>query len=297
MEDTSFVELLGSSAAWGVAILGAMAVASLVETVVPLCPRGRSSRGHLVPNLALTAITLATNAVFNAGLLLALLWSETNGVGMLNRLALPHVVSVAVVVVALDFATYLAHVGMHMNPALWRIHAVHHSDPMVDVTTTIRQHPGEGVVRYAAMGAAAIMLGASPAAFAVYRLWSALNGLPEHANVHMPRRLDALLSLLVVTPNMHKVHHSRVVAETNSNYGNLLSLFDRAFSTFTPSPRGLAVVYGLDGYDEPGTQSAAGLLALPFRATGNSAEHRPEHDPDGAGREDGDRLRRPLDAR
>ena len=262
----SFADQLGSSAMYAVPILAAMAVASLIETVVPLHARGPWSRAHLVPNLALTLVTLATNAVFNAALLLALLWNESNGVGILNRLALPFPVSLAVVIVALDFATYLAHVGMHMNPTLWRFHSVHHSDPTVDVTTTIRQHPGEGVVRYGAMAAMAILLGASPAAFAVYRVCSALNGLPEHANVRMPRRLDGLLSLLVVTPNMHKVHHARAVGLTNTNYGNLLSLFDRAFSTFTPSTRGLDVAYGLDGLDDPRTQTTGGLLALPFRS-------------------------------
>jgi sterol desaturase/sphingolipid hydroxylase (fatty acid hydroxylase superfamily) len=164
----------------------------------------------------------------------------------------------------LDFSFYLAHVTMHKVPALWRFHLVHHSDPAVDVTTTIRQHPGESVIRYAFMAAAAFLLGVGPAVFAVYRVWSAINGLFEHANVRMPRRLDSLLSLVVITPNMHKVHHSRNAAETDTNYGNIVSLFDRLFRTFTPSQRGLNITYGLDGFDDPARHTAAGLLALPF---------------------------------
>jgi sterol desaturase/sphingolipid hydroxylase (fatty acid hydroxylase superfamily) len=98
----------------------------------------------------------------------------------------------------------------------------------------------------------------------VYRAWSALNGLLEHANVRMPRPLDTLLSFVVVTPNMHKVHHSRRAAETNSNYGNICPLFDRLFGTFTPSAQGVHVVYGLEGFDAPPAQTTAALLALPF---------------------------------
>src|SRR5262249_17781370 len=118
-------------------------------------------------------------------------------------------------------------------------------------------------IRYVFLAATAIPLGASPAAFAVYRTW-VLNGLLEHSNVRMLRHLDSLLSLLVITPNMHKVHHSRRAEETNTNYGNIFSLFDRLFLTFTPSARGLSIAYGLDGLDVPAMQTVSGLLALPF---------------------------------
>src|SRR3990172_10601702 len=154
---------------------------------------------------------------------------------------------------------------MHMLPGLWRFHAVHHSDPAVDVTTTIRQHPGESLIRYAFLTAFALALGPSPLAFGVYRAWSAINGLFEHANVRAPLWLDRLLSWVTTWPHMHKLHHSRVPAESNTNFGNLFSLWDRLFSTFTPSGRGTRIAYGLEGLDDPATQTTAGLLALPFR--------------------------------
>jgi sterol desaturase/sphingolipid hydroxylase (fatty acid hydroxylase superfamily) len=153
---------------------------------------------------------------------------------------------------------------MHRVPGLWRFHRVHHSDPTVDVTTTIRQHPGEGAIRYAFMGAFAFVLGASPGAFAVYRSASAINGLLEHANFRTPLWLDRLLAI-TTWPYMHKVHHSRSAHETDTNYGNIFSLFDRMFGTFTRSERGMKVLYGLDGFDDDATQTMAGLLALPFR--------------------------------
>jgi sterol desaturase/sphingolipid hydroxylase (fatty acid hydroxylase superfamily) len=245
-------------------ILGVMGIVAMLETVLPLHERGAWGRSHLGPNLALTFITFATNIVFNTALVLTLRWVQSSGWGLLPMMNLPWIVAATIGVLALDFSFYLAHVTMHKVPVLWRFHRVHHSDLAVDVTTTIRQHPGESVIRYAFMMVAAVALGVSPGVFAVYRLWSAINGLFEHANVRMPRRLDSLLSLVVTTPNMHKVHHSRSAAETDSNYGNIVSFFDRLFRTFTPSHRGLNITYGLEGFDDPARQSTVGLLALPF---------------------------------
>jgi len=247
------------------AVIVVMALLAGVEAVIPLRARGAWSRRHLGPNLMLILITFATNAIFNTALVLLLEWQAAARIGVLHAFAPPPLATTAVVVLALDFAYYLAHVAMHSSPALWRYHCVHHSDPAVDVTTTIRQHPGEGVIRYLFLAAAASALGAGPGAFAVYRVWSVVHGLLEHANVRVPQRLDAAVAWVVTTPNMHKVHHSRRPAETNSNYGNIFSLFDRGFSTFTPTARGTSIPYGLEGLDHPSVQTTIGLLALPFR--------------------------------
>ena len=133
---------------------------------------------------------------------------------------------------------------------------------------TIRQHPGEGIIRYAFMAAFAFAIGASPGAFAVYRSWSVLNGLLEHANLRVPLWLDNGLSLVTTWPNIHKVHHSRRAPEINSHYGNIFSIFDRLFFTFTPASRGLTIPYGLDGFDDSAAQTTAGLLAIPFQDRG-----------------------------
>jgi sterol desaturase/sphingolipid hydroxylase (fatty acid hydroxylase superfamily) len=248
-----------------VVIVAVMAVVALIEVAMPLRDRSGWNRARVRSNLALTLITFATNAGFNALLVAALLRAELAGFGPLRALSLPPAVEIAVVVLVLDLTFYISHVAMHHVPAFWRFHRVHHSDPLVDVTTTIRQHPGEGVIRYAFLAITAIALGASPYAFAVYRLWSALNGLLEHANVRVAPKLDALLATIITTPNMHKVHHSRVPHETNSNYGNIFSIFDRALGTFTPTQRGLNVNYGLDELDHEHEQTTPALLGLPFR--------------------------------
>jgi sterol desaturase/sphingolipid hydroxylase (fatty acid hydroxylase superfamily) len=247
------------------AILASMGGIALLETAIPLRARGRWNRAHLGPNLALTFLTFATNALFGAALVMTLAALRASGFGVLQLFSPAPWLELVLVLVVLDFAFYVTHVAMHKIPGFWRFHRVHHSDPAVDVTTTIRQHPGESVIRYVFLAVFACALGASPAAFAVYRAAVALNGLLEHANLRLPLWLDGLLALVTTWPNLHKIHHSRAAAQTDTNYGNLFSIWDRLFATFTPSREGTNVVYGLEGFDDPATQTTAGLLALPFR--------------------------------
>ena len=246
-------------------ILVAMAILALVELAIPLLPGRRGHREHLAPNLVLTLMTFATNAVFNALLVGTLAYLERRGFGLLAAFALSPALAAPLAILALDFSFYVCHVSMHELAPFWRYHRVHHADPALDVTTTIRQHPGEGVVRYAFLAAFAIPLGVSPSAFAVYRVTSVLSGLLEHANIRLPRRLDDALAIVFTWANFHKVHHSRDRRFTNTNFGNLVSLWDRMFATFTPAHAGASVAYGLDGFDDPATQSIRGVLALPFR--------------------------------
>jgi sterol desaturase/sphingolipid hydroxylase (fatty acid hydroxylase superfamily) len=259
------MDTLSSSLSSVAAILAGMALVALLEVAIPLRARGPWNRAHLAPNLALSFLTFATNFFFNAGFVVALAWNASAGLGLLHWIALPPPWGLLVAVLGLDLATYVAHVAMHRLPSLWRFHRVHHSDPALDVTTTLRQHPGEAVIRYAFLAAFALALGAGPTAFALYRVASVLFALPEHANLRVPGWLDDLLSLVVTFPGMHKVHHSRDARFTDTNYGNLVSWWDRLFATFTPARFGRDVAYGLDGLDDPAAQSTSALLALPFR--------------------------------
>jgi sterol desaturase/sphingolipid hydroxylase (fatty acid hydroxylase superfamily) len=246
-------------------LLGAMALLAAAEALLPLHARGRWNRAHLAPNLALTFLTFATNLVLNAAVVALVLWLESRGLGLLRWLSVPPLAAGVIAVAALDLAFYAAHVSWHKIPSLWRFHAVHHSDPAVDVTTSVRQHPVEGLLRYAAIAAMTLVVGPSPTAFVVYRAASALNALLEHANLRAPRWLDGALSLGTTWPHMHKVHHSRRPEQTDTNYGNLFSCWDRLFGTFTPSHHGTQVRYGLEGFDQPALQTTGALLALPFR--------------------------------
>lgn len=262
----SSIAIWASPISTAVLILVAMAVIAVIEVAIPLHARGQWNRRHFRSNLTLTLITFATNIIGNAPLVAMLAWLDASGRGLLSLASLPALPTAVIGIALLDLGTYLTHVTLHRVPLLWRFHRVHHSDPALDVTTTVRQHPGETLVRHGFLSLFAIGVGVSPVTLAIYRALSALNALFEHANIRLPLRLDNLLALVVVSPNMHKVHHSRTDTLTNTNYGNILSMFDRLFATFTPAERGIDIVYGLDGLDDAATQTTLGLLALPFRA-------------------------------
>jgi sterol desaturase/sphingolipid hydroxylase (fatty acid hydroxylase superfamily) len=253
------------------AILVAMAFVAGLEAFAPFRARGAWSRAHLGPNLALTAITFAANLLFNVFLLALLLKIESSGFGLLRLLSVPPLPAAVLAVAALDLSFYAAHVSWHKVPTLWRFHAVHHADPTLDVTTSIRQHPGESMLRFLTLAAAIVVIGPSAGAFAFYRVAAALNALLEHANLRVPPRLDRALALVTTWPSYHKIHHSRTAAETDSNYANLLSVWDRVFGTYTPAERAAGVVYGLDGMDDAELQTTRALLAHPFRSEGRPA--------------------------
>ena len=246
-------------------VLVAMAAVALLETLIPLHARGYWHRAHLKTNLCLTLLALTANLFLNAGLLALVLWLESRQFGLLRWLSIPALPAGVIAVLALDLTFYATHFSWHKIPLFWRFHAVHHSDPALDVTTTIRQHPMDSLMHYATMAVAVLALGPSPGAFAAYRLALSLTALLEHANISVPRWLDRLLSLVTSWPHMHKVHHSRVPSQTDSNYGNLFSFWDRLFGTYTPSSEGTKVSFGLDGLDDQAIQTPGGLLGLPFR--------------------------------
>lgn len=248
-------------------LLALMAVISAVEVLIPLGTR--RLRQRLVPNLVLTATTFAMSLFFGAAIIVMLAWLQRGGIGVLNWYPIDGLWALATGVLVLDFSTYVCHVSLHKVPGWWRYHRVHHSDPAVDVTTAFRQHPGESVIRYVFLAATACAIGASPVAFGIYRTLSALTALVEHANVRVPGWLDDVMSLATTWPSFHKVHHSRAAHQTDTNYGNIFSFWDRLFFTFTPARHGRDVAYGLDGYDNAEDQTTLGLLKLPFAAMSN----------------------------
>jgi sterol desaturase/sphingolipid hydroxylase (fatty acid hydroxylase superfamily) len=248
-------------------VIVALAVATLVEALIPLRNQPRLLHGRLETNLTLLVITLALGILLNVVLATGAAYVQQHGTGLLHWLDAGPIAAFVVTFLALDGATYLVHRLMHQTPALWRMHVVHHMDASVDATTGFRQHPFEGVLRFSFIAATAWLLGAPPAAIALYRLTGTLNSALEHANIRVPAALDRIFVTVWVTPDMHKVHHSRLQRETDSNYANLFSFFDRLFGTYTPSSRGPEVRYGLDGYDGPEHQSVLATLLLPLRRT------------------------------
>jgi sterol desaturase/sphingolipid hydroxylase (fatty acid hydroxylase superfamily) len=245
-------------------VFAALALASLIELLVPLRKQSRRQNGRLKANLALLAATLSLGMLLNFTLAFGAAYVQQHGTGLLQLVGSGAIASFIATFLALDGATYLAHRLLHEQHFLWRFHVIHHMDTAVDATTGFRQHPVEGVLRFSFIASTAWILGAPPAAVALYRLIGTLNSAIEHANIRVPRVLDDLIVMVWVTPHMHKVHHSRERAETDSNYANLFSFFDRLFGTYTPSSRGPSVHYGIEGYDGREHQSVTAAFLMPF---------------------------------
>ncbi len=264
-----------------------MAVAAAIEAFLPLFGRGASSRGRTRANLSLTAVIFAFNFVLTS--ITAVVALRLKPAGILTMFPMPFAVQVVLTIVVLDFMYgWASHVLLHKIPFLWRAHSVHHSDPFVDVTTSFRTHPIEAFWRFLFMTIPSWTLGLPATGIVIYRFLGTINGVFEHANIRVWAPLDRIGSLLWVTPNMHKVHHSDERQETDSNYGNILSIYDRAFGTFTNTDRARHVVYGLKNADPVETRSVIALLTHPFSAREQRETETVEYAAKAAARNGGD---------
>lgn len=188
------------------------------------------------------------------------------GWGLFNVVAAPAWLAVLASVIVLDLAIYAQHVAFHKIPPLWRLHRVHHSDVDIDVTTGLRFHPLEIVISMALKAGLVVALGAPVLAVIVFEVVLNATAMFNHANVYLPRRLDRVLRRLIVTPDMHRVHHSIHRDETDSNYGFNLSLWDHLFATYRAQPRDghRRMRIGLDVFRERGERALHRLLIQPF---------------------------------
>lgn len=235
-----------------------------LETIVPLYRYQNSRMRHALPNVALTLILVLTNLTVSFSSAYLAGFTVRNRVGLFFLTDLSPWIQAAFGVVALDLFAYFAHVLLHKSWLGWQFHRVHHSESAVDVTTSFRQHPGESVWRILWQLAAVLVFGIPLWVVIVYMILSGLNAQLEHANIKMNSNLDRFLRLVVVTPHMHKVHHSRDQRETDSNYSNIFSFWDRLFGTYTAEIDFRKLRYGLDGFDAKERQTLRGLLKMPF---------------------------------
>lgn len=246
-----------------------MAVAASIEVAVPFVHGRAGPGGRARANLALTTVVFLLNWLLSTTPAVLALLSSWRSPGLASQLDVPAWMQIVAGFLLLDFSVgYVSHRALHVIPLLWRFHRVHHCDDFVDVTTTYRTHPVETVWRFLFAFVPVWTLGIPATAVVLQRLVSASNGILAHGNIRLWAPLDRVLSLVWVTPNVHKIHHSRRLSETNSNYGNVLTAYDRLLNTFTPSARANTVVYGLDDATDR-RDTFAGLLAMPF---GGSAE-------------------------
>lgn len=217
---------------------GLLALFVVLERV---CPRRRRTQplvGRWTTNLGLATIGTVLLALLPAlSAVAAAQWAGAAGWGLFNLIAAPLWLEVLLTLVLLDLAIYGQHVATHKVPALWRLHRVHHADPDLDTTSGIRFHPIEILLSVAYKMAVVVLLGPAVAAVILYEAMLNAMALFNHACVRLPRRVDAVLRWAVVTPDVHRVHHSVHPDETDSNYGNTLTLWDRLFGTFVAQPR------------------------------------------------------------
>ncbi|WP_084650460.1 sterol desaturase family protein [Stappia stellulata] len=226
-------------------------------------------------NLAIVATdTAVLRIVFPMAAVGIALWASENGIGLFPWLELSFWLAALLGFVLLDFAVWAEHWASHKIPLLWRIHKMHHVDRDIDVTTALRFHPLEILISMAWKAAVVVAFGIPVVAVLVFEV--VLNGAAmfNHANVKLPGWLDRGLRLLVVTPDMHRVHHSVIRRETDSNYGFNLSIWDRLFRTYVDQPRDghAGMTIGLAEYQTPEPAGYLWSLALPFRRPPARAE-------------------------
>jgi sterol desaturase/sphingolipid hydroxylase (fatty acid hydroxylase superfamily) len=211
--------------------------------------------------------TLALRLLFPTAAVGLALAGEARGWGLLNNVALPSALKVLAAVVLLDLAIYLQHVLFHAVPTLWRLHRMHHADLEFDVTTGVRFHPVEIVLSMGIKLAVVAALGAPAIGVLLFEVLLNATSMFSHGNVGLPEGLDRVLRRVLVTPEMHRVHHSVVPRETNSNFGFNLSVWDRLFGTYRPQPAAghEAMTIGIEAFRDPSELRLDRMLLQPLR--------------------------------
>ena len=248
---------------------GILAIMALWELWTPRRALSVSKSIRWMNNLGLVALnTILLRLLFPAAAVGMAFFAADQGWGLLNHFRIHFWLAVPVAVIALDFVIWLQHVMVHAIPLLWRLHRVHHADPDYDVTTGARFHPIEIILSMLIKFATILLLGPPVVAVIIFEVLLNATALFNHGNVRLPTGIDRILRWFVVTPDMHRVHHSVEDDETNSNFGFNLPWWDRLFGTYRNQPRGghVGMTIGIRGYREPREVSwLPGLLVLPFR--------------------------------
>ena len=213
-------------------------------------------------NMLLMRLTIGSLAYLSA------VYASEQSFGLLNRLPLPEWMSIIATLLLLDFAIYCQHIVMHKYPPLWRLHQVHHTDLEFDATTAVRFHPMEIIVSMLYKTVCIVLLGANPWAVIAFEI--ILNGAAtfNHSNIDMPPAMDKNLRRLIITPDMHRIHHSTIPAETDSNYGFSISCWDRLCKTYRAEPKEpqTTMAIGLTAFRSQQELTFMQLLALPFKS-------------------------------
>jgi sterol desaturase/sphingolipid hydroxylase (fatty acid hydroxylase superfamily) len=247
-------------------LFGGLSFFALLEWIIPRFSREYRQLPHAGINLFFTFTTIIVNFLLSVILVKGSEWAVTHQFGLLQWLPdMPLWLYMIVGLLLLDLiGSYLIHYTEHKVRWMWRFHLIHHTDRHVDTTSANRHHPGESVFRFVFTVAGAILCGADWWIIMMYQSMSAGLSQFNHANIRFPEALDRALSWVLVTPGMHRIHHHYQLPYTDSNYGNIFSIWDRLFGTYRWMPQD-EIVFGVDTHMEPHEHANLGaLLKIPF---------------------------------
>ena len=253
-------------------LLGLVVTLATAEALWPRRPGAGPGPSRWANNAGLLVINAYVQALLAlAGALPMALLAAQKGWGLFHLLSVPAWAAIPLAVAAMDLAFYGRHRLLHALPGLWRIHQVHHDDRAVDVSTGFRFHPLEAALDLLSWAGVTLLLGAPAASVALTKLLAIGINLLQHANLAIPARLDVPLRRVVITPDMHRIHHSVRGPEADSNYGVLFPWWDRLFGTYRPEPRGghRGMTLGITGRINPRLEILPGQLLTPFLESGN----------------------------
>jgi sterol desaturase/sphingolipid hydroxylase (fatty acid hydroxylase superfamily) len=247
----------------GLVPLGAFGLGLLLERLRPhaaLRPEWRTNLGLWLVDAALMAAVCGACGWATAA------WAAGAGIGLLNLFGPAPAVGVAATLIGLDLVSYAWHRANHRVRLLWRFHRVHHADANFHVSTAIRFHPGELLLALPVRLAAIVLLGASPYGVVVFEAVFGIANVLEHGNFDLPRRLERALDRVLVTPALHRRHHSTERAERDSNFGTIFSIWDRAARTLRPATSDARFATGLPGMQGAQARSLRAMLLAPLRS-------------------------------
>lgn len=240
---------------------------ALWEVTSPKRQLGQSKTYRWSNNFALVVLdTVFLRIAFPAAAVGVAIWAEQQNIGWLNNIAVPSWLVIVIGLVMLDFLIWLQHLVFHHVPPLWRLHRVHHTDTDIDVSTGLRFHPLEILLSMLIKAAVILILGLPAVAIILFEIILNASAMFNHSNVRLPEPIDRILRKLIVTPDMHRVHHSWHKDETNSNFGFNLSIWDKLFRTYTAQPRDghSGMTIGLHEFREAKNSRVDHLIVQPF---------------------------------
>ena len=258
----------------GIILIGGISFFWFLEGLIPVRRMMYRKWRHALPNFFFTLTTIVLNFSLAFLLLFTADWVQLHSFGLLHLIEMPVWLFAVVGVLLLDLiGAYFAHWVEHQVKPLWMVHLVHHSDHYVDTTTANRHHPLESLVRFSFTLLGVFVLGTPIGVVMLYQSLSVVLSQFNHANIQLPPSVDRWLSYILVTPHMHKVHHHFVLPYTDSNYGNIFSVWDRLFGTYK-NLAAARIVYGVDVFPNKEKNAQIGsLLKQPFQPYQRPTEH------------------------